>query len=549
MKTQLNEPERGTIKIGVHKGNMLYYMAHAPENPSDVIAALVQNALDKKAKHIYIIVNAKTGTLHAWDDGQGASLQEIEQVWSNVGLSIKLKDPTQIGQKGLDKLASLSIVSPKNGALTWITRPLQVKGSRYIKINLKKNSLPQNDEPDLPYEILPMGFGYGEPKGVGFKPTTCVELTNVLPASLKELGDIEEIAETIGERYARTISIADALVRIIYRPKDGSEKIADAKPQEFPGTPQKPFIVKTTFGQVEFRLYSTIKAVRFPRIFVDYFGKDKFHLRCLHSLWKDVEPTLGSGHFQGHISVNFCTLRYNRKGFEEDEESAAFAEVVRAYVAENCPIYLEAIRDRSRSERHAEIIRSVVSELDGYFKNRPDLQLGSIFKGLVSDSHSRSNEAPPNPEKMRLRAPSFVEAKEFVKAKKEREKERKKHPAPPPTKKGEYDGVTHSSSEHPLGYQRREVKSQFGITVKTTISDDRTGHGWHTRFDNGIIYFNVEHPDWNAAENSSMKRLRLYVQHHLCKELSMQFTDNPNERKCFERLFVKFWMPFSSAFE
>jgi hypothetical protein len=541
--------ERGSIPINLHKGNMLYYTAHLPENPTDVVAALVQNALDKKAKHSYIIVNAKQGTLYAWDDGLGASLEEIKQVWSNVGLSIKLTDPTQIGEKGLDKLASLSIVSPKNGEMTWITRPLEIKGSRYTKIHLKKGSLLQNAAPELPFEILPMGFGYGEQKGVGFKPTTCVELINVLPGSLKELSNVEEIAETIGERFARTINLAGALVRIIYRAKDGTEKVVDAKPQEFPGRPQKPFIVKSEFGYVEFRLYSTIKAIRFPRINVDHRGKDKFHLRCLQDLWRDVEATLGSGHFQGNIATNFCELKSNRKGFVPNEELEAFAEVVRAYVAENCPIYLEAIRDRSRSERHAEIIRAVVSELDEFFKGRPDLQLNTVFKGLVSGSHGRSEQAPSSPEKMRLRAPSFGEAKEFVTLKKEREKEKRKRKAAAPGKKGEYEGATHSSVEHPLGYQRHEVKSEFGITVKTTVSDDTTGHGWHTRFENGIIYFNVEHPDWNTAENAGVKKLRHYIQYHLCKELAMQLTDNVAERKCFERLFLKFWMPFMIAFD
>ncbi|MFA6588266.1 MAG: ATP-binding protein [Patescibacteria group bacterium] len=532
---------REEFEIGVHVGNVLWYLAHLAETPSDVIAALVQNSLDKKAKHIIIVIDEKRSMMLGWDDGLGATKAELLKIWNNVGMTNKF-NPEDIGEKGLDKIAALFLVSETKGEMTWITRSLTVPHSPYIQLHVLKAGIKKvqgpNDKPKGVFETMPPGFGYKNPPG-NFQPTTCVILKDVMPNAMKQLARIEEIASYLGERYAVKIKSQNALVRLVYKPLTGPEQVVDAKPQEFPGRRQRAVSIPTPFGDVDFQMFTTVQPVSSPKIMVDHKHKDGFDLYRVRDLWRDVKPTLGSGFFQGYIYLNFCTLRQNRKGFDPDEQFEAFVTAVQTYAAEYCPGYIDMVRDRGRSIKHAEIIRSAVEGLDALFQANDDLQLQGRFKGFVSGSHVSATAGNIQSGKVRITPPTIEEARSRSNCRGSGKQ--------PPTH--ERLGKTHSSAEHPNGYQRHEIKSQFGITVKTATADDARGYNWRTRFESGIVFFNVEHGDWQKAEERGDKHLRLYVQRHLCKEIAMQFTDSDTERKAFDRLFQHYWMRLIGAFD
>src|SRR3989344_2279395 len=124
-----------TIRIGLHTGNVLWYLAHLNRTPSEVVVELVQNALDEDAKHIHIFIDARRASLIAYDDGNGATVEEIGRVWEKVGLSAKKGKAGKTGEKGIAKLSGFSIAEK----YVFTTRPLLMKGSSYFSIMLKRS--------------------------------------------------------------------------------------------------------------------------------------------------------------------------------------------------------------------------------------------------------------------------------------------------------------------------------------------------------------------------------------------------------------------------
>jgi hypothetical protein len=206
----------------------------------------------------------------------------------------------------------------------------------------------------------------------------------------------------------------------------------------------------------------------------------------------------GSGHIQGIIKLDFCTLEADRsKGFVLSNDLQDFIDAVLKFAREYCKPWLDDLEADKTLDRFEKVGRAVVESADAVIRENPALMLA--FRGDVSDGHVGSEKAPPagniRISTRRLKrddgGPPFAKKPPVVptgvggKEKKPRAKERE---------------VSHTGVSSPTGTRRRVIEGQTGIQI---VSGE--GVGWRIRMGTeppvtGKIVVNISHPDWSKTE-------------------------------------------------
>lgn len=533
-----------TIPIGFHKGNIAYDIAHANKTPGQVVQELFQNALDPDvaASHFHVIVTEKAGgnsRIDAYDDGHGVSREDMAKVWEKVGMSLKRGVKDAVGEKGIAKLSGLSI------SKQWImiTRPTRIKGSQYFSLTLNKDELRENEEPIVHGKTQPQGFGFGSV--VSFKPTTRTSLLGITTSVISELSDLEFLAGELGSSFAKKLRETKADVQIIFRPLNGSERKITVRPREFAGRKEDPVTIKTSYGDVTFEIYSSSKPDKKARIIVLHDGRWEFDLSNITSLWKKVSETLGSGHYQGYINVSFCNLLPNREGFAHDEKEDVFVETVldfcRAYIAPN----LEDLKDRTRFALITRVFEIAVEKLDALLASDPQLLANAKLSGLVSSENVKSPSVEKTPMRFKKHDhPTLLESKI---------RRSKTSTTKSSSSKTPHERKPRSSFQDDSVKPRALVTSKMGLTLKYEEGNPKFGFAWRVRSENGVIIFNITHPDWiriNALKGIEIEpALKRYVSLLTVREISAQSITHVKERTIFEEHFDRKFFPiFFKAF-
>ena len=207
--TQTGSGQVSTIPIGFHGGNILLYISQLYSHPTDAIRECVQNAIDKRAKHIRIQIDCLQSTIHVIDDGDGADLGEITAKFNAIGKSLKLADPEAIGEKGIGNLAGIAIAE----VFELVTR--DTKSSDPFRIyTLDRDKVRGKPSAELVTEVFPAGIIM---KGLGFTPSAVVRLRGVNAMALKRLRDIEAVTRCLADAFSGKIRAQNIDVRVNYR--------------------------------------------------------------------------------------------------------------------------------------------------------------------------------------------------------------------------------------------------------------------------------------------------------------------------------------------
>ncbi len=535
----LTKPEPKIEKVGirVHVGNTISYLAQTYKDATNAVVELIQNSLDQGARNIHVVINQAKSSLHCYDNGSGASKEEIRFLWQNVGVSVKKGDKKKGGEKGIGRFSGLAIAK----RLSITTRPGDNLKVRYFTAWINREELAENADPEL--SIRDEDANHSLSGGISFKPTTLVAFAKIDQSSMRELSRIEEIADRISEAWGEKIKKKKVDVQIIFKPETGGEKRIAIKPVEFDGTRCERVSIKTQRGTVDFDFYVSIKPISSPKIIVIHRDQQEFPLYKMPLLWREVRELLGSGHYQGYIRVDFCTIRADREGFQRDDDENVFCETIRKFVEEEVRPNFAELKSEHRLARYSEAIESAVLKMDRFFKDHPAMRLAGRLSGFVSEEHIEAKEANSTAKKFRLRAPTLKESKERV-ALQRAENEKNRHKEPP---RHEQLKKVHSSVAHPAGRERRIIKSQFGLTAD--YEEGSTAHGflWRTRVQNGVISFNISHKDWIACDTAGVRALEEYVTIHLVKEIATLAAPNDKIGESFRKVFDEQFTPFFSS--
>lgn len=513
------------IKVGVHIGGALRAIAKHYSDPLSAIGEFIQNSLDEYASHIRTEIDHDKRRIRVYDNGKGAHFLDIEKKFTNFCQTLKSHDPEAIGRFGIGLSGGLELAEE----FTLITKPATDSKQQFIRYSMSREIWTEN-EPRLLPVVEGQEFSLGE-------WSTAVVLKKVEESKLRALSDPAAIAAYIGDQYGAIINKRKVKVEVhVARRKYVGEETV--KVSEFPGVREKAITQGTPRGPVTFEMWRTVRPARNPKIIVEHQGKFSFLLRNISDLWNTIEDALGAGYFQGRIKVNFCTLHHNRKGFLLDHDMVTFSQAVETYVNEHVRPVIDKLKREHVLERNAEIIRECVDDFEKFLSDMPDL-LPEGLRGFVTKGHTGTKEKPTTLENY------------LGEIRGRNDEKKRKNPAEQSGEPHrEYD-ISHPSVEDPRGKQRRIIRGQKGITIRQEEASPESGIDWRTRYENGVIYFNISNPDWIYASDRRSrdhgKSAKFYCGMQIMKELTCLRLNDVDQlrseefRRQFERTFMQYW--------
>lgn len=524
MTTKASEKYVEQFEVGVHTGNILHYTAHHYAEPPAVIRECVQNAIDKRASHILVVIDALRRTIKVFDDGLGASLEEIKEKFGTIAKSLKV-DPSDIGEKGIGNLAGLAIAEKYH----LITKPRdsQEPMRRY---SLERSKLLGQEKVHMDVEIWP---GKKVTDSVGFSVSTLVQLVEVNEQALRRLNNVQVLERVILESFARKIRENKIHVGVSYTASSGKGWDKTVEPGKYRGTKLPVETYQTDFGPVAIEMYYSQKPLENPNLVIEY--KDKYSIslgNLAHSMVGQLSDTAWAifkkGYFEGTIQVGFGTLAAHRGYFEWDDELMALNGVIEEFANHVLRPHIERIEDETREEKYRKVLDDVLKKVNSFYQDHPDLRPDILHDAEPVNQDEGQPLTPPEPKPK-------IPIKDILHHEREkRERERREPPAEREAKQ---------KDKMPRKINRRPGNLFEIVCVNP---EEEYGINWHSRRDNSVIEINAQNSDFSFAERLGMSKLRDYFFLLVQKELTCASLE-PSSARLFNDRFEDTFMALYRA--
>ena len=295
------EPTVKRLAVDFHAGNVIQYLAETYGTGFEVIREAVQNAIDKSARNIFVMIDCIGCLIEVFDDGDGANELEITQKFNQIGLSLKLGQAGMVGQKGIGNLAAFSV------GRQWqlFTRNIKQGGQLYA-YTFDRAELTKGRNVTLQSEAVQ----FKSVKGAPFLASTMLRIVEVDSGILRQLGDKNMIERTLREAFNAKLRGGKIALRVAYRNTKNQTSDFVVKPTRFQGTALEPVDYDTEYGEVTFEFYHSHEPLKDPSILVLHQGvysiplTNFFKLRILP---QELEPLFTKGYFEGEIRWAFVS--------------------------------------------------------------------------------------------------------------------------------------------------------------------------------------------------------------------------------------------------
>ncbi|MBI4020846.1 MAG: ATP-binding protein [Candidatus Aenigmarchaeota archaeon] len=473
---------------GFHAGNTLLHLAQTYPTIEKVVQEILQNAIDAGATQAHVSLDLTECRLRAYDNGSGASKEQMRERVLNIGKPMKGGD--KIGEKGIGNLAPVSLCT----RYRMITRPRDAKPRPpFFEFRFDPQDLETQATVNFAYADRP-DFSFS---GRFAESSTFIDVSGIKPAALQRLRKspskaAEALASAVTDAFPAKIKSTGIRITIEVKAA-GQDWEVEAKPVEFPGI-RNEIHIPTDLGEVVFELYLTLNQVQKPRILIDHQGKQAFPLQNLEASWGDIEEFFGSGFIQGRIRLEFCTLAPDRTRLQMDDAYVHFHNALIKFVETYGTPWLRQVNEDRRAERLSKIAQEVVERLEkGLFGDGEIPESLRCPAGIPGKGPEGKAPRPP----VRRVVPPLV-------------------PGGPPRQKGQ---TRRKGKDRPdLAYRRVQpsARSARGMTALFREGDDAHGYKWHARLgtegpEKGGIIINMSHPDLTAAEQRGPLYHKLYV--------------------------------------
>lgn len=501
-------------EVGFHYGNVIQYLAEMHGTGFEVVREAVQNAIDKGAKSIFVLIDCLKRLIEVYDDGKGASKAEIEKKFSQIGLSLKLGEEGMVGKKGIGNLAAFSIGNEWQLFTREAGKDEPINAFIFPRSELaKREGVRLHIEP-VPFKSI---------KGAPFPATTQLRIVGVDEGVLRQLGDKEAIERTLREAFNAMLKSNDIDLRVAYRNPKGQSSEFLVKPTRFRGAPLDPVDYETEYGAVTFEFYHSHEPLKKPSILVLHQGVysvplSNFFKRSI--LPAELEALFDKGYFEGEIRLSFCEVNSSRDVFQHSDELTKFVGAIESFCREILKPLLDQFEQADRKDRLKQIAESVLKRMQRFLSKNPNLLppnlkalLGKRGQGEGEDDETVS-EPDPDPKK-----PLPKDA-----LKQQRKKTRE---GTPPVKK-------------PMVRLRGD-----GLAIQIINPEAEEGFSWHSRLTpRGAIQINAMHNDFGEAERRGRAVMDRYMSLLVYKEMTCASL-TPHESAAFnsgfEKTFLSFW--------
>lgn len=512
------------VSIGFHGGNIALYLAQIYADPLDVIRELVQNALDKAARHVFIEIDAmRDRSIKCYDDGVGASKSEIMQKFKSIGRSLKTEGD-QFGQKGIGNLAGIAIAK----CYRLITKDMDSEFDKIRVYELNRDILREQESPDLRIEDWPYAHVVSDRaiKGKSFQVSAMVHLSDVNALALRRLADLGAIERIIVDAFNKKLVKDEPLIVISYRDIKGKRSEKEIKPRSFLGLRMEPERYDTAHGPVVFDFYFNEKPVENPRILVEHRGTNSFNLANLFKrkqVGEGVAEVFNRGHFEGTIRLGFCTITPSRDTFEYDAELEVFVDVLIRFTNQVLRPIVERIEEDKRKDKFRRVADTIVRIVNRHFQADPGL-LPPRFKSFINirpEIEPEKKEERPKVDRTLLRRQRKLSEEEGQ--------------------------PTQESQEAQKSGKKSVIRPREGLSLVFVVPDSESSFAWHSRLSpQGMVEVNCVNSDFLKAEMLGLTKLVDYVFMLVAKELVCGGSE-PATAQIFGQHFEKDYMSFWRA--
>lgn len=515
----VNEPDVKRMNVDFHYGNVIQYLAETYGTGFEVVREAVQNAIDKSAKNIFVLIDCVKRLIVVYDDGFGASEDEMMKKFQKIGLSFKLGQVGMVGQKGIGNLAAFSI------GRQWqlFTRDIK-KGEKLRAYTFDRAELVKGNDVAVQSEMVRFKSVTGAP----FPATSMLRIIDVDQGVLRQLGDYKTIDRTLREAFNAQLRSGKISLRVSYQRDSKNLTEFMIKPTKFRGAPIDPEDYETDHGPVTFEFYHSYEPLKDPSILVLHQGTYSLPLTNFFKLRicpPELEPLFAKGYFEGEIRLGFCKLNSSRSAFEHNAEQQSFVSAVEQFTAEILQPLVEQFEQSDREERLKRIAEGVLRKMKSFLNKHPDLLppglKALIIKKAVEGPDPLKNDIITPPEKKRPRQPLPPDA-----FKRQRRKSKDKTPKP----------------RKPVV----ELRDGLAIQIINPAADDELMYQHSRLTSRGVIQINGMHNDFTEAYKRGQSVCHRYMFLLVQKELTCASLST-HEGHVFRQAFEKTFLPFYKA--
>ncbi len=388
--------------FGFHEGETLVgKVATTYHGMLPVLLEMIQNALDKKARHIWVGINYKSRTAVVRDNGDGIDPEEFGRALQSVGRTIK--EPGKLGQYGLGMTAGLGIAermlitgTPKSNPRAYRTWTLD---REELRRKHRIGAIPCIVRQDLFYSA--------KGKGKNAKPWRAeVLLERFTKDRTISALTFESFRSEVIARYGVVMRRNDVMVYLAITDEEGSRQVWDFKAPEYAGEPLPDAAIKNEqAGETRFHLFIARADKRYKSRGEVGVGKlgDDFRIpfaaflaslpESFRAEIREAAAALQSGYFEGEILNSLITLNPDRKGFESNDRLAAFCGAIAEWFATIGRAQYAEVQEARESARLQEFGRRSLAVIDqlahtpagAFIQN----VIGTFRKGLITPAHTR----------------------------------------------------------------------------------------------------------------------------------------------------------------
>jgi hypothetical protein len=362
----LNDTGATKAKLGVHVGNMLMYAAATYDNLLKTAIEAVQNALDARARNVFVGFDLCDRFATIADDGSGVSPEKFAGALGAVGQSQKDLDKNALGKFGLGLISPLdkclffefiSRVGSEGRIHAWVFAQERIKASADAS---EIDEIVLDGMPSLEQVFEK------EAQKIGTAWNTIVRLHKTTPDRVVSRLTAEKLAEQILSRFNDAMLARQTTCHLFVRDERGRVHKQVVRPVQYKGEALEgsPFVVENA-GEAE---RVTIELYRAPRV----RGKRQGVIRVsdsrgevygipLKDFLTQVKQDLGydnegftellSGYFEGLVRAKI-DINVKREAFLANQALLDFVIAFDEWYKTTGREYYEGEQDRDRDNRY-----------------------------------------------------------------------------------------------------------------------------------------------------------------------------------------------------
>lgn len=486
--------------IKIHAPKVVYVISSVYPTPFAAAKEAIQNAIDAGAKRVEIVIDLfgnrkpEDRCVIVRDNGKGLSREEFAQKMANIGQSDKAQDSETLGRHGLGLMSFLG----KARYYAFISSHKASKGSAGWE-GYTNHDLAHMEEKNG--ELVVTGTPLTD---LTKSPQWWNTEVTVRGFEVRRLHiPLDSLEEDIRSDFNLAMLKHGTEVVVHYTDARGKITTRNFGARHYTGQRFKQYSFngsccgRTTFEMYRLKEQTGVVTIKTEE---DSYTKDWRKLReqaIEQGMDKDLASALGSGYFEGVITVEKCEWDFDRRGFKPTDEHAWFELVMAIHewmTTEDVERHLHEVLGRKEEEREFDLLRKLSEHFTGLYGRDADLLYEPLtnLPAAVSSGHTPIEGATAG-YKGRTKVPGKVVRTETD---------------PPKNRgargdKGEKKNQTHFSVERDKGNTRYVSKTQLGLAFGIRSIGSYDYYCWD--MENGILVINRDHPYYQAIRESDEK--------------------------------------------